>query len=80
MNKTKIKIGFITISDRAARGEYKDIGGPAMQTWIQQAVLSPYKVVPPVVKIRLQFLWSAKSTMVCSIKACSSSIIIDSTL
>jgi molybdopterin adenylyltransferase len=29
MNKTKIKIGFITISDRAARGEYKDIGGPA---------------------------------------------------
>jgi molybdopterin adenylyltransferase len=44
MNKTKIKIGFITISDRAARGEYKDIGGPAMQTWIQQAVLSPYKV------------------------------------
>jgi molybdopterin adenylyltransferase len=41
MNKTKIKIGFITISDRAARGEYKDIGGPAMQTWIQQAVLSP---------------------------------------
>jgi molybdopterin adenylyltransferase len=29
-----IKIGFITISDRAARGEYEDIGGPAMRTWI----------------------------------------------
>lgn len=44
MNKINIKIGFITISDRAARGEYKDISGPAMQTWIQQAILSPYKV------------------------------------
>ncbi|HCJ12805.1 MAG TPA: molybdopterin adenylyltransferase, partial [Gammaproteobacteria bacterium] len=26
MNNTKIKVGFITISDRAARGEYEDIG------------------------------------------------------
>ncbi len=39
-----IKIGFITISDRAARGEYEDIGGPAMQTWIGNALLSPYKI------------------------------------
>jgi len=30
MNQTKIKVGFITISDRAARGEYEDIGGPAI--------------------------------------------------
>ncbi len=39
-----IKIGFITISDRAARGEYEDIGGPAMRTWIGNALLSPYKI------------------------------------
>jgi molybdopterin adenylyltransferase len=44
MNNTKIKTGFITISDRAARGEYEDIGGPAMQEWIRSAVLSPYEV------------------------------------
>jgi len=44
MNNTKIKIGFITISDRAARGEYEDIGGPAMQDWIKNAVLSPYEI------------------------------------
>jgi molybdopterin adenylyltransferase len=43
MNKTKIKIGFITISDRAARGEYDDIGGPAMQEWIGHAILSPFE-------------------------------------
>ncbi|HIB97075.1 MAG TPA: molybdopterin adenylyltransferase [Candidatus Thioglobus sp.] len=44
MNTTKIKVGFITISDRAARGEYEDIGGPAMQDWIKSAILSPYEV------------------------------------
>ncbi len=44
MSKTNIKIGFISISDRAARGEYEDIGGPAMQDWIKNAVLSPYEI------------------------------------
>lgn len=44
MKNTKIKIGFITISDRAARGEYEDIGGPSMQDWIANAVLSPYEI------------------------------------
>ena len=44
MNNTKIKIGFMTISDRAARGEYDDIGGPAMRDWIKKAVLSPYEI------------------------------------
>ncbi len=42
MRKINIKVGFITISDRAARGEYEDISGPAMQNWIKNAVLSPY--------------------------------------
>lgn len=50
MNNTKIKIGFITISDRAARGEYKDIGGPAMQEWIKSAILSPYEIESVVIE------------------------------
>jgi molybdopterin adenylyltransferase len=44
MKNTTIKVGFITISDRAARGEYADIGGPAMQDWINNALLSPHNV------------------------------------
>ncbi len=50
MNKTKIKVGFVTISDRAARGEYQDIGGPAMQAWIQNALLSPYEIDSIIIK------------------------------
>jgi len=45
MTDTKIIIGFLTISDRAARGIYEDISGPAMQEWISKAVISPYEVV-----------------------------------
>ena len=44
MPKPKIKIGFLTISDRAARGIYEDISGPSMQEWISKAVKSPYEL------------------------------------
>ena len=50
MNQTKIKVGFITISDRASRGEYEDIGGPAMQAWIKEALLSPYEIDTIIIK------------------------------
>ncbi len=49
MNKTNIKIGFLTISDRAFKGEYQDIGGPAMQAWVAEAMLSPYKIVADII-------------------------------
>ena len=39
------RIGFVTISDRASRGEYEDLGGPAMQTWIDKALTSPWEAV-----------------------------------
>jgi molybdopterin adenylyltransferase len=50
MDKTEIKVGFITISDRAARGKYEDIGGPSMQSWISNAILSPYKVESTIIE------------------------------
>lgn len=38
MQNTPIKIGFVTVSDRASRGEYQDLGGPAMQEWVGKAL------------------------------------------
>lgn len=40
-----IKIGFVTVSDRASAGVYEDLGGPAMQQWIKQALSSPWEPV-----------------------------------
>lgn len=39
----KIKIGFVTVSDRASRGEYEDLGGPAMIEWIGKALKSDWE-------------------------------------
>jgi len=43
------KIGFITISDRASRGEYEDLGGPAMQEWIGKALTNDWQPVAEVI-------------------------------
>lgn len=45
-----IKIGFVTVSDRASRGEYEDLGGPAMQAWIKQALITHYTPVSKVIE------------------------------
>ena len=50
MPTPKTKIGFLTISDRAARGIYEDISGPAMQEWISKAVQSPYEALSRVIE------------------------------
>ncbi|HIQ40269.1 MAG TPA: molybdopterin adenylyltransferase [Sulfurivirga caldicuralii] len=37
-----VKIGFVTVSDRASQGVYEDKGGPAMQAWIDKALKTPW--------------------------------------
>lgn len=49
MEKTEIKVGLLTISDRASSGEYEDLGGPAMREWIESAVLSPCEIIGKII-------------------------------
>jgi molybdopterin adenylyltransferase len=35
------QIAIVTISDRASRGEYEDLSGPAVEAWLRAAVGSP---------------------------------------
>ncbi len=44
-----IRIGFVTVSDRASRGEYEDLGGPAMQDWLSKALSSEWEAVSRIV-------------------------------
>ena len=47
---TKVaRIGFVTVSDRASRGEYEDLGGPAMQDWLSQALTNEWQAVARIV-------------------------------
>lgn len=44
-----IKIGFVTVSDRASSGVYEDLGGPAMHEWITQALSTSWQAVPKLI-------------------------------
>jgi molybdopterin adenylyltransferase len=44
-----IRIGIVTVSDRASRGEYEDQGGPAMREWFERALQSDWEAVPRLV-------------------------------
>ena len=44
-----IKIGFVTVSDRASKGEYEDLGGPAMQAWMSNAIKSNWQAIARVI-------------------------------
>ena len=41
----QVRIGFVTVSDRASRGEYEDLGGPAMQEWLTRALTNEWQAV-----------------------------------
>jgi len=45
MEKQFIKIGLVSISDRAASGIYEDQGLPSLRVWLEQALLTPFQAV-----------------------------------
>ncbi|HEY0842692.1 molybdopterin adenylyltransferase [Methylotenera sp.] len=44
MTKEFIKIGLVSISDRASSGEYEDKGIPSLRAWLAQALTSPFNL------------------------------------
>jgi molybdopterin adenylyltransferase len=50
-----IKIGLISISDRASSGEYKDEGLPNLKSWLTNALVNPFDleevIIPDQIKI-----------------------------
>ena len=43
------RIGILTISDRASRGDYEDKGGPAISAWFTRVLSSPWEAVAQVI-------------------------------
>jgi molybdopterin adenylyltransferase len=49
MSDTPAKIGIVTVSDRASRGEYEDRGGPAIREYLTEILTSPWEAVARVI-------------------------------
>ncbi|MGL4487876.1 MAG: molybdopterin adenylyltransferase [Rhizobiaceae bacterium] len=56
-----VKIGIVTVSDRASRGEYADLSGPAMIEWLRGAITSPWQ---PVVRVIPDGMESVRDTLI----------------
>jgi molybdopterin adenylyltransferase len=41
--KNEIRIGLVSISDRASTGVYEDKGIPALQAWLDSALITPWQ-------------------------------------
>lgn len=49
MNEQKLRVGIVTVSDRAYRGEYEDLSGPAISGWLERALTTPWESEPIIV-------------------------------
>ncbi len=49
MSDTPARIGIVTVSDRASRGEYEDRGGPAIREYLTEILTSPWEAVARVI-------------------------------
>jgi len=45
----QLKIGVVTVSDRAFNGVYEDRGGPGISSWLESAVTTPYQEIAKLV-------------------------------
>ncbi|MGM0592938.1 MAG: molybdopterin adenylyltransferase [Pseudomonadota bacterium] len=70
MTQQKVRIGIVTVSDRASRGEYEDQGGPAIRAWLERALRSPWEAVPRVVPDECDQVETALKTL-CDKEDCS---------
>jgi molybdopterin adenylyltransferase len=43
------RIGIVTVSDRASRGEYEDLGGPAIDDYLSEVLSSDWQAVARVI-------------------------------
>ncbi|QDU36418.1 Molybdopterin adenylyltransferase [Maioricimonas rarisocia] len=46
---SEARIGIVTVSDRASRGEYEDRGGPAIREYLTEVMATPWEAVARVV-------------------------------
>ena len=63
------KIGIVTVSDRASRGEYEDRGGPAIHDYLSEILTSEWKPVARVVPDELETV-TATLRELCDVAQC----------
>src|SRR4028119_387515 len=64
------RIGVVTVSDRASRGEYEDLGGPAIRNYLAEILSSPWEAVNRVIADE-QAVIEQTLVELCDVERCS---------
>lgn len=65
-----IRIGILTISDRASKGEYKDLGGPAIQECLDEILECPWEPVAKIIPDERLLIESTLRNLCDDLKCC----------
>lgn len=57
------RIGILTISDRVSRGDYEDLGGPAIESWLEVAIANRFECVRRTVSDGVENVKDALTTL-----------------
>ncbi len=63
------RIGILTVSDRASRGEYEDRGGPAIREYLSEVLSCPWEAVARVVPDEMAQLTAVLQEL-CDVEGC----------
>lgn len=64
------RIGILTVSDRASRGEYEDRGGPAIRAYLEEVLASPWDGVARLVPDELDRIRDTLTALVDDERCC----------
>lgn len=67
---TPARIGIVTVSDRAYRGEYEDRGGPAVHAYLDRVLDSPWDAHPRLVPDEVEVVRSTLLELVDQVSCC----------
>lgn len=59
-----IKIGLVSISDRASSGVYQDLGLPHLEEWLKRALISPWVAVTKLIPDERELIESTLKSLV----------------
>ena len=62
-SRSPIRIGILTVSDRASRGVYADEGGPAIKNYLQEVLVVPWDSEIQIVSDEIQSVSTAIENM-----------------
>ncbi|QEF98717.1 Molybdopterin adenylyltransferase [Stieleria maiorica] len=63
------RIGIVTVSDRASRGEYEDLGGPAIDAYLKEILTSPWTPITRVIPDEREAI-EATLRQLCEVERC----------